>query len=198
MPVRRTHLDEPGSLQATKGSREWCVAVLREAKAERKQLESDARSLGQWLNALRKVEAWKVLDKLSWSTLLVDLDLTDEQADALITSKKGDTVGAVIARAESAKALSKHGGDRKSGEEQGNNITLKRGTDPNYLTARIARDRPDILERMKAGEFKSVRAAAIEAGIVKPDTPLVLLQRAWKRADEKERTAFLKWTDSTP
>ena len=37
-----------------------------------------------------------------------------------------------------------------------------------YLTARIARDRPDILARMKAGEFPSVRAAALEAGIVDP------------------------------
>ena len=36
-----------------------------------------------------------------------------------------------------------------------------------YLTARLARDHPGILERMKAGEFKSVRAAALEAGIVK-------------------------------
>jgi hypothetical protein len=34
------------------------------------------------------------------------------------------------------------------------------------LTARIARDRPGILERMKVGEFGSVRATAKEAGIV--------------------------------
>ena len=31
---------------------------------------------------------------------------------------------------------------------------------------RIARDRPDILERMKAGEFAYVRQAAIAAGII--------------------------------
>lgn len=31
------------------------------------------------------------------------------------------------------------------------------GTSADYLTARIARDRPDILERMKAGEYPSVR-----------------------------------------
>ncbi len=41
-------------------------------------------------------------------------------------------------------------------------------SDAEYLTRRIARDNPELLERMKAGEFKSVRAAAIEAGIVKP------------------------------
>jgi len=33
--------------------------------------------------------------------------------------------------------------------------------DADYLTARIARDRPDILDRMKAGEYKSVRAAPL-------------------------------------
>jgi hypothetical protein len=36
-----------------------------------------------------------------------------------------------------------------------------------YLVSRIARDHPDVLERMKQGEFLSVRQAAIAAGIVK-------------------------------
>lgn len=40
------------------------------------------------------------------------------------------------------------------------------GNNTRYLTERIARERPDIHERMKQGEFRSVRAAAIEAGIV--------------------------------
>jgi hypothetical protein len=35
-----------------------------------------------------------------------------------------------------------------------------------YLVSRIARDRPDVLERMKQGEFLSVRQAAIAAGII--------------------------------
>ncbi len=52
-----------------------------------------------------------------------------------------------------------------------NNVTVSqagvRGNHPDYLTRRIARDHPQIFERMKAGEFPSVRAAALEAGIVK-------------------------------
>ena len=36
------------------------------------------------------------------------------------------------------------------------------------ILRRLARDAPEILERVKAGEFKSARAAAIEAGIIKP------------------------------
>ena len=60
-------------------------------------------------------------------------------------------------KADTAKPLGAHG------------QYLARGTTATaYLTARIARDHPDILERMKAGEFSSVRAAAIEAGIIKP------------------------------
>lgn len=43
-----------------------------------------------------------------------------------------------------------------------------RGTSQVYLLRRLARDAPEILERIKAGEFKSARAAAIEAGIIKP------------------------------
>jgi hypothetical protein len=42
------------------------------------------------------------------------------------------------------------------------------GTSARSLTERIKEQRPDILERMKANEFRSVRAAAIEAGFVRP------------------------------
>jgi hypothetical protein len=64
----------------------------------------------------------------------------------------------------------------------------KRNAD--YLTARIARDHPEILERMKQGQFKSVRAAAKEAGIVKDPTPLQLLWRAWNKASDDDRREF--------
>ncbi len=37
-----------------------------------------------------------------------------------------------------------------------------------YLVNRIARDRPDVLARMKAGEFETVRQAARAAGILAP------------------------------
>lgn len=58
----------------------------------------------------------------------------------------------------------------------------KGGTDPAYLVSVIARDRPDILERMKAGEFKSVRAAGIEAEIVKD-------KKYWKAPFDVEELA---------
>jgi hypothetical protein len=43
---------------------------------------------------------------------------------------------------------------------------------------------------MKRGEFKSVRAAAIEAGIIKVPTILDLLKRSWTKATERQRQAW--------
>ncbi len=45
-------------------------------------------------------------------------------------------------------------------------LRVQSGNRSQYLVNRIARDRPDILERMKAGEFAYVRQAAIAAGII--------------------------------
>jgi hypothetical protein len=46
---------------------------------------------------------------------------------------------------------------------------------------------------MKAGEFGSVRQAAIAAGLVHPPTPLELLKRAWNKASKAERKKFQAW-----
>src|SRR5262245_56592468 len=69
------------------------------------------------------------------------------------------------------------------------------GNNANYLVALIARDRPDILERMKAGEYSSVRRAAIDAGIIRvphpDDAQLERLFAAWDKADLESRQLFL-------
>ena len=78
------------------------------------------------------------------------------------------------------------------------NIRLNsHGTGSSYLAARLARDHPDILERMKRGEFRSVRAAALEAGIVKPQKTYTgsALERATKAVrdlSDDERAALLE------
>jgi hypothetical protein len=67
---------------------------------------------------------------------------------------------------------------RPTAEEQkskGDKITFtNRGTSQSYLLQRLVRDAPDILERVKSGEIKSARAAAIEAGIITPFPSLQL------------------------
>jgi len=65
-----------------------------------------------------------------------------------------------------AKTLNKHGTNQhREGNGRDNHNVLgagnDRGTNPDYLTARIARDAPDILDRMKAGEHISRRSRRV-------------------------------------
>src|SRR5712691_3727127 len=63
----------------------------------------------------------------------------------------------------------------------------KAGNRSDYLVARIARDRPDVLERMKAGEFASVREAARTAGIVKQTSLVQQVLKLWQKATPEEQ-----------
>ncbi len=93
--------------------------------------------------------------------------------DALLVAEIGETAktstAVVMTRAQQPAMLLDPW--RPTLEQQANkrdDVTLvDRGNSADYLTARIARDRPDILDRMKEGDFPSVRAAAKDAGLVK-------------------------------
>jgi hypothetical protein len=87
-----------------------------------------------------------------------------------VEGKQRDPETGLFVAAQEAQPLAEHGGSRvdkiKSGET---------GTSQAYLLRRIARDKPDLLAEIGPGkQFKSVRAAAIEAGIVK-DVPTIRL-----------------------
>lgn len=65
-----------------------------------------------------------------------------------------------------------------------------RGNSADYLAARLKRDHPDIAERVERGGYRSIRAAAIEAGIVKKPNAYKQLCRAWNKATPEERDRF--------
>ncbi len=68
--------------------------------------------------------------------------------------------------AEAAVPLKHHWETPGRGKKLQPKQRVQSGNRSQYLVNRIARDRPDILERMKAGEFAYVRQAAIAAGII--------------------------------
>ena len=71
----------------------------------------------------------------------------------------------VLAAAAAALVMTLHRVIRRrpTTEEQaakGDDVTFSKGNSQAYLLSRIARDAPEVLERVKAGEFRSARAAA--------------------------------------
>ena len=70
------------------------------------------------------------------------------------------------------------------------------GNEAAYLLRRLSRIDGNWLARYEAGEFPSVRQAAIAAGIVKVPGGLDRLRAAWKKATKDERLAFLE--EATP
>lgn len=189
---RESSLDELGNPDAPVGSREWAVYFMRLAKSARNDLEEDAARLRRLLEKLESGEAWNALGLMSFDQLCaVELKLASSQVEAIKHSEAGQKLAQVLANAA---PLAKHGGERKQDAvKQGDNVTLKRGNQSTYLAARIKRDHPEIVKRIEAGEFKSMRAAAISAGIIKVKTPLDLLKSIWAKADSKDRESFLNW-----
>lgn len=117
--------------------------------------------------------------------LQLDPDLVNRVVGWLEQEQPTEAVPLELAmKAAHAQPLPHHGeiGNGRAGEIRGSNRTSTRGETQAYLLRRLARDAPEILERVKAGEFKSARAAAIEAGIIRP-VPTVRL------VDDPERVA---------
>lgn len=97
-------------------------------------------------------------------------------------------VSAKVAEARK-RPLPDHGGDRKSEvhDNQGSDATLnsaKGGRGAEYLLRRLARDCPEMLDRIEAGEL-SVHAAAIKAGIRKVKSPDEKAVDAWRKAENR-------------
>ncbi len=81
----------------------------------------------------------------------------------------------------------------KERENKGNNITfVDRGTSASYTQARLKRDRPDLAEKVVAGEL-SPNKAAIEAGFRRK--PLTLSSDADKAAQAVIEARGLAWAD---
>jgi len=188
-------LKEPGSV-------EWCWQTLDSFKrayavigADRAIIAGDVRVVERLRDDLLAHRAWeKVPPEGAYGT-----------PDALFMAEVGvplaglnRDVSTAQGRAEKATPALTHEeagalGGRGHRKASAIGTSFSRGSNnADYLTARIARDHPAILQRMKAGEFPSVRQAGIAAGIVRVPTGLDQLRKAWGKATADERAAFLQ------
>lgn len=145
-------------------------------------LEQDCRSFAEMITTWREKELYKHFFE-TWEDFLKDyINKPQEWVNNIVEGVKlldqskpitaDDALEAAIAKAK-AQPLAKHGGDRTLVQKvvhQDDNITLnKKGTSRDYLAARLSRDCPEILNEIGKGKkYRSVRAAAIAAGIIKP------------------------------
>ena len=134
------------------GTPSWCWQTISALQTMWKSLELDCeRYLRIWVEA----EEYKVWEKVPYDApygtkekMLEQLALGDDAA----------------ARA------------RVAIQAMPNRPRSKRGsTSADYLRDRIERERPDVLERMKRGEFTSIASAAREAGIKIPKSKRMVI-----------------------
>lgn len=188
-----------GNPDAPVGSPAWCLAVHTSICRLKHNAESTVADLQSRLTDFQQQQYFaKLADRDgvafgTWEDFVqypepYGLGMRADIVAAIMTERdKRKLLRDVV---EAVPPLAKHGGDRVSGE-QGDNVTLlARGNSASYLIAKLKRDAPEIAERLAAGEFRSVRAAALAAGIVKPPRPLVELRRWWERASVDERETF--------
>ena len=179
MSIRTAVLDEAGDLAAPPGTRDWAVAVRLQIQSLLKDSESSARHLDTWRKAMEKYEGWRTLINEDGKPFASYADFCKAKQpwglghdpvmiDRLIGERK-----TAQERHATTRTLNTNGTNQYTNTQDidgyVDNMPIKPGyTNADYLTARIKRDFPDIAERMAAGEYRSVRQAALEAGIVKP------------------------------
>jgi len=121
------------------------------------------------------------LDIPDWLPFMKALQAQDEGTAAKTLYRRmlelDDRLDPLVASSEAAQPLAKHGEVGNGRESRGNNVTsISRGNGAEYLLRRLARDCPELLDDIgKSKRFKSARAAAIEAGIIK-DIPSIQLK----------------------
>ncbi len=90
--------------------------------------------------------------------------------------------------AEKAQPLKEFGeaGPGRGKRVPGKAPTIKSASNE-YWLGRLARDRPDVLEAMKQGKYRSVKEAVIAAGWLKQPTTVDRMQKLWDKASDDER-----------
>ncbi len=177
-----------GSAHMDFHSKEMWEAVKKSLKLIKETSDDEPWGRIQWGNhpwqAIEVKDKWEFLEKYikpvieKYRPLIHEYDELTQSVFGECESKL-NALEATISKAK-AQPLAEHGGDRtlvQKTVQQGDNITLnQKGTSREYLAARLSRDCPEVLDEIGKGKkYKSVRAAAIAAGIIKPKVTIQFL-----------------------
>lgn len=206
---------DSGPLSATDSFRDVCKDRWRQLVIKKRHfiattIEYDCRCLLEFVD--EAAIAWEFLGYSSPEDMIrkgYELEPQEiELAVAWLKLNSPDepvgiaTIHTKIAEAK-AKPLAEH--RRPTKEEQTDKVDnvkfTQGGNQSEYLLRRLARDNPEILDELEAGKIKSVRQAAIAAGIVKvknadekaveavrkAENVTVVAKALWDRCDSQER-----------
>ena len=148
-------LKEPGSPQ-------WCWQLIAAMQTQWRALNFD---YDLYTRTWEDAEAHKVWEKVPYDN---PYGSKERMLKALAVGDIPAANARVAENAMTTQPLAEHGTNQHTAGGGSLHYLLPNRRGSAYLTARIARDRPDIWERMRLGEFNSVAAAAREAGIRMP------------------------------
>jgi hypothetical protein len=196
-------IESAGALEGmAPGSRDWCKAIMAAMQSMWSRIEWQYKDWEKDAALLAEYHAWELFPEYGAHDL--------EQLEAVIAGvpipdllkakEAGRQHQAAIDTARKNKGtVGKHGGDRKSDQGYKNrNGNLdptpceQRGNSSAYRTRKLRDVDPAIVERLEAGEFKSVAAAERAARGEEPHpprkvpTPLEAARRAVARLPDGE------------
>jgi hypothetical protein len=193
--------DMIGDLLSPVGSRLWCVGAKFRIQKLLDQHETDHESIESLVGQVLDVSAWTQLAKSNGQPFAsytefcttsrpYGLGRSDQDIKRIIAEGKAKSAAELVRDTPPVREV----GRPKAGESNVDNINIiQGGTSSSYLAARLNRDHPDIAARVEAGEFRSMRAAAIEAGIISVPTRIQLAQKAFVRMSREDQLQFAAW-----
>lgn len=183
-------------LQSEPGSREWIITRRSLLVACLSDIKNN-RTAGQSVyDEIRRVGGWQHLDDLggrpfrSFEQFCASpngLGIEKQEIERRLTAQELAASDDVLPAMTHAEAGAKGGRGKKAAR----NTRSFRHDSTEGLVARLKRDAPEFAQRLAAGDFPSARSCAIAAGIIKAESALTKLRRAWKSATAKQRKAFL-------
>ena len=163
-------------------SREYAIQTVRALKQYLEAADIDEDRVREELERIDRYRHWKVLGYKSKAEML--------QAEGL-----AERLRKIRRRIKRLEGKTINAADNHNPRPSGDIVTsngLGKGNAADYLTARLMRDHDEIFQRLAAGEFSSVRQAAIAAGIVKVPSVLDRLRKLWAKASDADRRAFME------
>ena len=166
---------------AESGSPSWCYQTIYLLKL---YWESKSLSEKRWLKILNELKGQKVWDK-------IPPDNPYGSLDALLKAEVGVDEEEIVSEYQkyrdnpSADKVGAPIGNKNALKENNHMnhviVSKKRETEKESQLRRMARDFPETLDKLEAGEYKSTRQAAIACGIVKVKTPLQKIEGELKK-----------------